>query len=228
MSVQTLEIGEVSPQVGSAIPAQITPQSSSPGPFETMGLLIAYTRNEEIYGEGEAAEFLYKVKSGCVRTYKVLNDGRRQIASFYLPGDVFGLTVGEQHTSSAEASVASEVIAIKRSALRSRASVDSALALLLMGLAVMELQRTQDHALLLIKTAQERVATFLLDLAKREASDSEVQLPMSRQEIADYLGLTIETVSRTLTLLENTAAITLPTSRRIILRNRPTLSKMNA
>ena len=147
MSVQTLEIGEVSPQVGSAVPAQITPQSSSPGPFETMGLLIAYTRNEEIYGEGEAAEFLYKVKSGCVRTYKVLNDGRRQIASFYLPGDVFGLTVGEQHTSSAEASVASEVIAIKRSALRSRASVESALALLLMGLAVMELQRTPDHAL---------------------------------------------------------------------------------
>jgi len=228
MSVQTLEIGEVSPQVGSAIPAQITPQSSSPGPFETMGLLIAYTRNEEIYGEGEAAEFLYKVKSGCVRTYKVLNDGRRQIASFYLPGDVFGLTVGEQHTSSAEASVASEVIAIKRSALRSRASVDSAFALLLMGLAVIELQRTQDHALLLIKTAQERVVAFLLDLAKREASDSEVQLPMSRQEIADYLGLTIETVSRTLTLLENTTAITLPTSRRIILRNRPTLSKMNA
>jgi|SRR6185437_4088267 len=227
MLVHALDLREVSPQIGSAAFASTASPSPPPGPFEIMGSLIAYGRNEEIYGEGEAADFLYRVKSGCVRTCRVLKDGRRQIASFSLPGDVFGLTPGEEHTSSAEASVPSEVIAVKGSTLRIRAGVDPALAILLMGLAIAELQRTQDHALLLIKSAQERVATFLLDLAKREASNIEVRLPMSRQEIADYLGLTIETVSRTLTLLENTAAISLPTSRRVILCNRPSLSKMN-
>ena len=82
--------------------------------------------------------------------------------------------------------------------------------------------------LLLIKTAQERVAGFLLEMAERAAAGNEVDLPMSRQDIADYLGLTIETVSRTLTLLENAAAIELPTSRRIVLRDRAALRRLNA
>ena len=82
--------------------------------------------------------------------------------------------------------------------------------------------------MLLIKNAQERVAGFLLEMAERAAGGGAVELPMSRQDIADYLGLTIETVSRTLTQLEKTAAIELPTSRRIVLRNRPALSRLNA
>ena len=82
--------------------------------------------------------------------------------------------------------------------------------------------------MLLIKTAQERVAGFLLEMAQRSAAPSEVDLPMSRQDIADYLGLTIETVSRTLTQLENSAAIAVPTSRRIVLRNRAALTRLNA
>ena len=91
-----------------------------------------------------------------------------------------------------------------------------------------ELQRVQDHILLLIKTAQERVAGFLLEMASRGTSGNEIDLPMSRQDIADYLGLTIETVSRTLTQLENSAAISVPTSRRIVLRNRAALNRLNA
>jgi len=75
---------------------------------------------------------------------------------------------------------------------------------------------------------QERVAGFLLEMAERAAGDAAVELPMSRQDIADYLGLTIETVSRTLTQLEKIAAIELPSSRRIVLRNRPALSRLNA
>ena len=90
-----------------------------------------------------------------------------------------------------------------------------------------ELQRAQDHIMLLIKTAQERVAGFLLEMAARGASTGEIELPMSRQDIADYLGLTIETVSRTLTQLEKSAAIAVPTSRRIVLRNRAALNRMN-
>ena len=91
-----------------------------------------------------------------------------------------------------------------------------------------ELRRTQDHLLLLIKNAQERVAAFLLEMADRSQAGGAIELPMSRQDIADYLGLTIETVSRTLTHFETAAAIELPRSRRIVLRNRSALNKLNA
>ena len=95
-------------------------------------------------------------------------------------------------------------------------------------MAAHELQRAQDHIMLLIKTAQERVAGFLLEMAgRRDESCDEIELPMSRQDIADYLGLTIETVSRTLTQLEKTHAIAVPTSRRIVLRDRAALALMN-
>ena len=90
-----------------------------------------------------------------------------------------------------------------------------------------ELRRVQDRILLLIKSAQERVASFLLEMAERVSGGNAIELPMSRQDIADYLGLTIETVSRTLTSLECAAAIEVPTSRRIVLRNRAALSRMN-
>lgn len=227
MSVQGPAVPELSrrPDFGRSQSLSISRQG---GPFEMMGLPVTYSRNEEIYGEGEPAEYLYKVKSGCVRIYRVLNDGRRQISAFYLPGDIFGLEAGEEHSASAEASVASELMIVKRSALDSRASGDSRFARRLFDLTVKELHRTQDHALLLIKTAKERVAAFLIDLAKRASNNGEIDIPMSRQEIADYLGLTIETVSRTLTQLENSAAITLPSSRRIILRDRGALLRMNS
>jgi CRP/FNR family transcriptional regulator, nitrogen fixation regulation protein len=91
-----------------------------------------------------------------------------------------------------------------------------------------ELQRAQNHILLLIKTASERVASFLLEMAERIESSGEVEMPMSRQDIADYLGLTIETVSRMLTQFENAAAIALPTPKRIVLRNREVLKRLIA
>jgi CRP/FNR family transcriptional regulator, nitrogen fixation regulation protein len=85
----------------------------------------------------------------------------------------------------------------------------------------------QERVLLLTKSAKERVASFLLDLAKRAEAEA-IEVPMSRQDIADYLGLTIETISRTLTQLEARAAIALPTSRRIVLCNRCALTRLNA
>jgi CRP-like cAMP-binding protein len=91
-----------------------------------------------------------------------------------------------------------------------------------------ELQRVQKHSLALIRTAEERVAGFLLEMADRVASGGTVELPMSRQDIADYLGLTIETVSRTLKLLEDAAAIEVARRRRILLRNRSALRRLNA
>ena len=163
-----------------------------------------------------------------MRTSKILADGRRQIGSFYLPGDIFGLEVDEEHTFSAEAITDSKVLVVKRSALDALAERDNDVARQLWTLTTRELRRVQDHILLLIKTAQERVAGFLLEMAERRASGNAVELPMSRQDIADYLGLTIETVSRTLTNLENSAAIALPSSRRVVLRNRAALSRLNA
>ena len=195
--------------------------------IEMMGAPMPFSRNAEIYGENEPADYLYKVASGAVRTYKVLNDGRRQIGSFYLPGDIFGLEVGDEHTFSAEAVVDCKVLVIKRSALVSLAGRDNEVARQLWTMAAGDLQRAQDHIMLLIKTAQERVAGFLVEMSVRNSGASEVDLPMSRQDIADYLGLTIETVSRTLTQLENSGAIAVPTSRRIVLRSRGALNRLN-
>jgi CRP/FNR family nitrogen fixation transcriptional regulator len=198
------------------------------GQIELMGATMPFTRNAEIYGENERAEYLYKLLSGSVRTYKVLNGGRRQIGAFYLPGDLFGLEVGDNHTLSAEAIIDCKILVIKRSSLVGLAMRDPEIARKLWTTTACELQRAQDHIMLLIKTARERVAGFLLEMSARSAVATEVDLPMSRQDIADYLGLTIETVSRTLTQLENAATIAVPTSRRIVLRNRGALSRLNS
>jgi CRP/FNR family transcriptional regulator, nitrogen fixation regulation protein len=197
-------------------------------PIEMVGAPMSFSRNAEVYGENEPAEYIYKVVSGTIRTYKVLSDGRRQIGAFYLPGDIFGLESGDMHTYSAEAVAQSKVLVIKRSALVALAARDNEVAHQLWALTSSELRRVQDHVILLIKTAQERVVGFLLEMAARMPSGNQVELPMSRQDIADYLGLTIETVSRTLTQLENSAAIELPTSRRIVLRNRGALARLNS
>jgi len=196
--------------------------------LEMMGAPMSFVRNAEIYGENEPAEYLYKLVSGTVRTSKILNDGRRQIGEFYMPGDIFGLEMGNDHSFSAEAITDAKVIVIKRSAVEALATRDNDVARQLWATTGRELQRMQDHILLLIKTAQERVAGFLLEMAERIKSTTEVELPMSRQDIADYLGLTIETVSRTLTILENSATIALPSSRRIVLRNPAALRRLNS
>ena len=195
--------------------------------LDLMGAPMAFARNAEIYGENEPAEYLYKLVSGTVRTSKILNDGRRQIGEFYMAGDIFGLEMGNDHSFSAEAITDAKVIVIKRSAVEALAKRDNDVARQLWATTGRELQRMQEHILLIIKSAQERVAGFLLEMAERIKSTTEVELPMSRQDIADYLGLTIETVSRTLTILENNSAIALPSSRRIVLRNHAALRRLN-
>jgi CRP/FNR family transcriptional regulator, nitrogen fixation regulation protein len=215
-------------------PATVRARNGVPAPhgvgssLDMMGAPMPFARNAEIYGEDEPAEYLYKVISGAVRTYRVLHDGRRQIGAFLLPGDMFGLEAGAAHASSAEAVADSVVLVIKRSALVALAERDPEVARQLWTLTAQELGRAQNHMLLLIRNAQERIASFLLEMAERAPGADSVELPMSRQDIADYLGLTIETVSRTLTQLEAEAAIALPTSRRVVLRNRSALSQLNA
>ena len=195
---------------------------------DLMGAPMSFPRNAEIYGEGEPADYLYKVISGTVRTYKVLTDGRRQVGGFYVAGDIFGLETGGEHAFAAEAITDCKVLVIKRSALMALAERDHEVSHQLWTITGGELRRVQDHIMLLVKSAQQRVASFLLEMSERISADNAVELPMSRQDIADYLGLTIETVSRTLTTLENAATIELPSSRRIVLRNRSALSRLNA
>lgn len=209
-------------------PQPLPPAHSLSGPFEMVGAAMNFGRNMEIYGESEPADYVYKVVSGAVRAYRTLHDGRRQIAAFYLPGDTFGLEVDSTHVCSAEAITDSIILVVKRRAIVSQANRDPKIAQQMWTLAGQELQRFQSHMLLLVKNAQERIATFLLEMADRIATSDEVHLPMSRQDIADYLGLTMETISRTLTQLENEEAIALPTSRHVVLRNRTALNSLNA
>lgn len=198
------------------------------GAIQCMGTAMAFAADAEIYGESEPADYLYKVVSGAVRTYKVLIDGRRQVGGFYLPGDIFGLETGEEHTFSAEAITESKVLVINHSALIARARTDQDVAFQLWELTGRELRRLQEHLLLLIKNAPERVAAFLLTMAERFSDDNSVDLPMSRRDIADHLGLTIETVSRSLTLIENTGAVEFPSRRRFVLHDRSALTRLNA
>jgi CRP/FNR family nitrogen fixation transcriptional regulator len=181
------------------------------------GTRMRFRRNEEVFGEGESAEYVYRVVKGAVRTIRFSQDGRRQIMGFHLPGDVFGLEIGDEHTLSAEALADCEVSLIRRSLVDDAAAHDPAAAQALLHLLSRQLHSAREHAAVLgRKSANERVASFLLQLGERFASRREIDLPMSRADIADYLALTIETVSRAFTQMERDHAIALPSSRHVV------------
>jgi CRP/FNR family nitrogen fixation transcriptional regulator len=190
---------------------------------------FTYKRDEEIFGEDEPAEYVYQVVSGAVRSYKLLSDGRRQIGAFHLPGDVFGLESGSTHRLAAEAIVDTTVRLVKQSSLEKAAGVDVRVARKLWTMTVGELKHAEDHMLLLgRKNAMERVATFLLEMDRRLAVAGIMALPMCRRDIGDYLGLTLETVSRALSELHAKGVLGFSGARQIILRNRQHLRNMNA
>jgi CRP/FNR family nitrogen fixation transcriptional regulator len=188
--------------------------------IDRIGVRISYAPKERIFHENDPAERVYKVVSGLVLTCKFLSDGRRQIGKFYLPGDYFGFAT-DAHTLSAEAATNAEVRIVKKSVLAAVANRD-AIERQLLWLTTRELAHFQERALLLCKNAQERVGEFILEMEKRSKVRNSIQLRMKRQDIADYLGLTIETVSRVLTWLESRAAIELPLHR-IVLCNHSVL-----
>lgn len=193
------------------------------------GVRMHFERNEEIFGEGEPAEYLYRVVSGAVRKMRFSSDGRRQILAFCLPGDVFGLELGETHMLSAEAVNTTEIVMVRRSLIEKAAADDPRAARCWLAHASNALAKAREHALILgRKGASERVAAFLLLMSDRFPLGQAIDLPMSRSDIADYLGLTIETVSRAFTEMERQHAIDLPTSRHVVMRSRSALAQLQA
>lgn len=190
---------------------------------------FSYRKDEEIYGEGEPAEYVYQVIRGAVRTYKLLNDGRRQIGAFHLAGDVFGLDPGSAHRLTAEAIADTTVRLVKRRSLEVAAASNVKVAHHLWTMTAGDLRHAEDHMLLLgRKTAMEKVATFLLEMDRRLAKAGMMALPMCRRDIGDYLGLTLETVSRALSQLNEQGILVFSSARQIVLRNRQRLADMDA
>ena len=169
---------------------------------------FTYKKGAEIYGEREPADYVYQVKIGAVRSYKLLSDGRRQIGAFHLAGDIFGLENGSLHRFTAEAIVNTTVRLIKRRSLEMVAESDAMVSRNLLSMTTDNLQHAENHMLLLgRKTSLERVAAFLIEMDRRLTAAGVMPLPMSRRDIADYLGLTLETVSRALSRLHELGII---------------------
>lgn len=185
---------------------------------ELIGSPFSYCREEEIFGQGEDADYVYKIVIGAVRTCRILADGRRQINGFQVAGDLLGLEAGAAHRLTAEAVSDTTVLLFKRRSLEKVAASNADLACQLWGLTANGLRQAEDHMILLgRRSALERVAAFLLDLDRRLGGGGQVELPMSRRDIADYLGLTLETVSRSISQLQADRALVLSGARRIVL-----------
>ena len=190
---------------------------------------FSYKKDEEIYGEDEPADYVYQVIKGAVRTYKLLSDGRRQIGAFHLSGAVFGLESGMTHRLAAEAIIDTTVRLVKRRSLEQAAGTDVNVARNLWTMTAGDLRHAEDHMLLLgRKNAMERVANFLLEMDRRLAVAGMMALPMCRRDIGDYLGLTLETVSRALSQLHTEGVLGFSGARQIVLRNRQRLRNMDA
>jgi CRP/FNR family nitrogen fixation transcriptional regulator len=205
-------------QLGSLSQAEITPSD------------FKYRRSAEIFGEREPAEYVYQVIEGAVRSYKLLSDGRRQIGAFHLAGDMFGLENGGVHRFTAEAIVDTTVRLVKHESLAHVAETDATIARDLLNMTASNLRHAEDHMLLLgRKTSLERVAAFLLEMDCRLTAAGVMALPMCRRDIADYLGLTLETVSRALSTLHHKGVLGFldQTQRQIVLLDRPKLAELD-
>jgi CRP/FNR family nitrogen fixation transcriptional regulator len=199
------------------------------GALSTAGTVIQVAEGREIFAEGDAADVFFKVMSGVVRVCKFLSDGRRQIEAFHAAGDVFGLDLDGMRQLSAEAVSDCTLISYRRQAVESLAQKDEKISRQLFHFAMQNLARARQHSLILgRRAAAEKMAGFLLDQAAASADRRSVMLTMTRQDIADYLGLTIETVSRTISQFERQGMITLLNSREFRLSNIESLENLIA
>jgi CRP/FNR family transcriptional regulator, nitrogen fixation regulation protein len=197
---------------------------------QTLWRDLSFRRDNEIYGEAEPADYVYRITSGAVRTFKLLSDGRRQIGAFHLPGDIFGLESGYFYRFTAEAICETQVQIAKQGRLfagDSEASGFSSKEAL--TLIAGSLERVENHVLLLGRqNAPERVAAFLIEMDRRLRSPEILVLPMGRLDIADYLGLTHETVTRCFSSLRDQVVLGYPdkSHREIVVHDRTQLAQL--
>jgi len=195
--------------------------------LEHIGMRRSFTRDEEIYAEGDRSDCWFRVVAGTVRSCKLLADGRRHIPEFFFAGDSFGLDAADERFASAEAVGDVVVMRYPRGATERLLDERPELARRMCSATLRGLTHAHARMLLLGRmTATERVASFLLELAERRDAKRAVELPMSRYDIADYLGLTIETVSRVLSAFKRDGAIAVPSPHRIEFRDRNMLAEL--
>lgn len=212
----------------------VNPETSAPAaaaqtdPLSPLGVQLRFERNDEIFAQEDDAEFVCRVESGVVRTTRLADDGRRMIGAFHYAGDLIGLEDGETHMFSAEALTPCALLAVRRSTLEAEAEHNGEVAHLLWTEGLRRLREVQSHLVHIgRKSAIERVAGILAELAGRDGRE-EVDLPMSRQDIADYLSLTIETVSRMFSQLQARKVISLVGLRRMRVCNPDALQRLAA
>jgi CRP/FNR family transcriptional regulator len=186
---------------------------------------------QTIFREGDRAENAYAMVTGTVKLSKLMSDGRRQVVGFLFPGDFFGFAPGGTYGVSAETITPSALCRFSEGRLEALLERSPELERRLLRRMVMELSFAQEQMLLLGRmTAREKLAHFLMMLSRRAEArgdpQSPIAVPMSRLDMADYLGLTIETVSRTLTAMKKDGLIALPTSALVELTNRDALRRI--
>ncbi|HYD27046.1 helix-turn-helix domain-containing protein [Brevundimonas sp.] len=180
-----------------------------------------FAPGEQLFRQGDPVRLVYRIVKGAAVSYRLLSDGRRQVTGFHLAGDFVGLEAGVEHSTTAEALSTVHASAIERTELADRAATDNSLARALWQVTVRAVRRSEDHALILARQgATERVAAFLLDFAERQGHPEFIDLPMTRQDIADHVGLTIHTVSRTLSQLQAEGLIEARSTRHVRLLQR--------
>jgi CRP/FNR family nitrogen fixation transcriptional regulator len=214
--------------IGTASPIHTIPSRDPLDLLEQFGTTISVPRDREIYGQGDAAAWCYRVASGCVRVVNLMEDGRRQISEFLMPGDTFGFDALETYDFAAEA--VSDVVLRRypRRMVDTLAERNIGLARRLRDVTSSSLRLAHARLVLLgRKTASERIATFLLEMADRlpQARANVLELPMSRTDVADHLGLTIETVCRVLAHLRRDGMIAISRAR-ITVRDAVELQQM--
>ena len=192
-----------------------------------LGTARVFLRNEVIFWEGDSATKYYRVANGAVRLCKIFADGRRQVVGFHVVDEIFGFERRAQHAISAEATTDSSLFILPVRNADVLSEVDEHVKHDALRSTLLNLERAHLHSIVLGRMmAPERIATFLLDLAERLHSDV-FDLPMSRSDIGDYLGLTIETVSRTLNGFARQGLIRMPIARRnVVLCNKPALVRL--
>lgn len=169
--------------------------------------ISSFLPDSEIYAQGERSGALYQIEFGAVRLYRLLSDGRRQVVAFHFAGETFGFEADRTRSFFAEAMVHTGVRTLERPA-NGQATPE------LMALALRGLIRAQEHLLVVGRQrAMERIAAFFLDMMDRQGDCAQIELPMTRLDIGDYLGMTIETVSRTFAKFREDGTIHLPSTR---------------